>query len=169
MPEDIYVMPCGGTKLVGHTASLFLGQKVRPVVLLDGDDAGRARSNALMKELYAGQEKAVLMLSEVLGKAECEIEDLFGEAVLLPFVNDFLQKKLTLTAIDRTAGSLPDQIEAAAARQGIDLVKGWKHEVARLLSVKWSATDPASIPVDVLDRAEKLFHTLTERFENLQP
>jgi predicted ATP-dependent endonuclease of OLD family len=169
MPEDIYVMPCGGTKLVGHIASLFLGQKVRPVVLLDGDDAGRARSNALMKELYAGQEKAVLMLSEVLGKAECEIEDLFGEAVLLPFVNDFLQKKLTLTAIDRTAGSLPDQIEAAAARQGIDLVKGWKHEVARLLSVKWSATDPASIPVDVLDRAEKLFHTLTERFENLQP
>ena len=26
LPEDIYVTPCGGTKLVGHLASLFLGQ-----------------------------------------------------------------------------------------------------------------------------------------------
>lgn len=67
LPEDIYITPCGGTKLVGHIASLFLGQEVRPVVLLDGDDAGRARRDALMKELYAGHEKAVLMLSDVLG------------------------------------------------------------------------------------------------------
>ena len=47
LPDDVYITPCGGTKLVGHIASLFLGQKVRPLVLLDGDDAGRARRNAL--------------------------------------------------------------------------------------------------------------------------
>jgi hypothetical protein len=41
LPEDVYITPCGGTKLVGHLASLFLGQEVRPLVLLDGDDAGR--------------------------------------------------------------------------------------------------------------------------------
>ena len=71
LPDDIHVTPCGGTKLVGHIASLFLGQNVRPLVVLDADDAGRARRNALMKELYAGHEKAVLMLSDVLGQAEC--------------------------------------------------------------------------------------------------
>ena len=32
LPEDIYITPCGGTKLVGYIASLFLGQQVCPVV-----------------------------------------------------------------------------------------------------------------------------------------
>jgi len=81
LPDDIYVTPCGGTKLVGHLASLFLGQGVRPVVLLDGDDAGRARHNALMKELYAGHDSSIVMLDEVLGRPgdEVEIEDILGE------------------------------------------------------------------------------------------
>ena len=52
LPDDIYITPCGGTKHVGHFASMFLGHEVRPLVLLDGDDAGRVRRNALMKELY---------------------------------------------------------------------------------------------------------------------
>ena len=60
-------------------ASLFLGREVRPVVLLDGDDAGRARRDALMRELYAGYEKAVLMLSDVLEQEECETEFTGGE------------------------------------------------------------------------------------------
>ena len=51
LPDDIYITPCGGTKHVGHFASMFLGHEVRPLVLLDGDDAGRARQNALVKEL----------------------------------------------------------------------------------------------------------------------
>src|ERR1700732_2363862 len=61
LAEDVYITPCGGTKLVGHLASLFLGQQVRPLVVLDSDDAGRVRRNALMKELYIGHEKAILM------------------------------------------------------------------------------------------------------------
>ena len=96
LPEDIYITPCGGTKLVGYIASLFLGQDVRPVVLLDGDAAGQARHDALMKELYAGYEKAVLMLSYVLGQKECEIEDIIGEATILPVLKDVTKKELTL-------------------------------------------------------------------------
>jgi hypothetical protein len=65
--DDDYITPCGGTKNVGYIASLFLGQEVRPVILLDGDQAGRDRNTALLRELYSGQEKAVLLLSDVLG------------------------------------------------------------------------------------------------------
>src|SRR5205823_6211951 len=39
LAPDVYATPCGGAKLVGPLASLFLGQKVRPLVLLDGDEA----------------------------------------------------------------------------------------------------------------------------------
>ncbi len=111
LPDDVYITPCGGTKLVGHIASLFLGHDVRPVVLLDGDDAGRARRDALMKELYAGYERAILMLDDVLGEEECETEDVIGEATILPVLRDLVEKRATLNQHDRGRGSLggPDQ------------------------------------------------------------
>ena len=169
LPEDIYITPCGGTKLVGHIASLFLGQDVRPVVLLDGDDAGRARRDALMKELYAGRVKAVLMLSEVLGQEECETEDIIGEATILPVLKDVVGKKVTLNQDDRGRGSLVAQIKSAAERHGVELPDGWKPEVARRIVVAWSTADPTDMPSEILDRSEALFKELKERFDGIEP
>jgi predicted ATP-dependent endonuclease of OLD family len=165
LAEDAYVTPCGGTKLVGHLASLFLGQQVRPLILLDADDAGRVRRDALMKELYVGREKAILMLNEVLGQADCEIEDLIGATLFLPMASKVLGHRVTLNAADKTAGSLPDQIKAAATRLGIALPDGWKAEVARQFAIEWAKAD--GVPNDLLDRAEKLFREITERFAQM--
>ena len=168
LPEDIYVTPCGGTKLVGHLASLFLGQEVRPIVMLDGDDAGRARRDALMNELYAGHEKAVLMLSEVIAQEECEVEDIIGEAAILPVLEDLVGGKITLDKDDRSKGSLAAQIKRASERQGVELPDAWKPEVARRIVVTWSTTDPKDMPANILDRAEALFKELTERFDGME-
>ena len=167
LPDDVYITPCGGTKHVGHIASLFLGQGVRPVVLLDGDDAGRARRDALMKELYAGRAKEVLLLGDVLGREECEIEDLVGEATILPVLKDVVQSQITLSQDDRTSGSLVAQIKIVARRHGIDLPTGWKAEMARRIVVNWSTMDPKDIPTDIVDRAESLFEQLIDRFEDV--
>ena len=169
LPEDIYITPCGGTKMVGHIASLFLGQKLRPIVLLDGDDAGRARKDVLMKKLYADRENAVLILSEVLGQEECTIEDLIGEATILPALRDLVSNKISLKKEDRSQGSLLNQIESAANRHGVELTDGWKPEVARRIMVEWSTTEPKEVPEEILVRAEVLFRELTSRFENLKP
>jgi len=167
LPDDVYITPCGGTKLVGHIASLFLGQEVRPVVLLDGDDAGRARRDALMKELYAGYENAVLMLGDVLGEEECETEDIIGEATIIPVLKDVVEKRVTLNRDDRGKGSLVDQIKSAADRHDVELPTGWKAEIARRVVVAWSTVDPEDMPSDVLDRAEALFKKLMTRFAAL--
>ena len=169
LPEDIYLTPCGGTKNMGYIASLFLGQQVRPVVLLDGDDAGRARRHALMKELYAGQERAVLMLGDVLGKEECEVEDIIGEATILPVLKKVVGKEVSLNQDDRSRGSLVDQIKSAALRKSVELPGGWKSEVARRIVVEWSTTKPEDIPQDILGRAEDLFRGVTSRFEDIGP
>lgn len=166
LPDDIYVTPCGGTKNVGHIASLFVGQEVRPLVLLDGDDAGRVRRESLLKELYAGKERAVLMLSDVLGFPECETEDILGADVLLPLVSDMLGQKIALNDDDRTKGSVIDQIASAVKRSGETLSDGWKSEIARRMAVTWSTTKPESIPDDVLNRAESLFNAIAERFND---
>ena len=164
LPDDIYITPCGGTKNVGYIASLFLGQKVRPLVLLDSDDAGKARGNALLKELYSGHESSVLMLSEVLGKDDCEIEDLVGETTFLSAINDVLGASLSLTEKERKEGSLVDRAKAAAVRQGVPLPEGWKVTVAIQVVRKWAESDP-EIPSDVLDRAAALFETIGRRFD----
>ena len=165
LPDDIYITPCGGTKYVGHIASLFLGQEVRPVVLLDGDDAGRARRDSLMKELYAGNEKAVLMLGDVLDQEECEIEDIIGEETILAVLSEFVGKTVSLRQDDRNRGSLVDQIKCATDRDNIALPAGWKPEVARRVVLSWSV-ESKEIPEDILDRAERLFKELTGRFED---
>ncbi|WP_373533372.1 ATP-dependent endonuclease [Vampirovibrio sp.] len=166
LPDDVYITPCGGTKNVGNIASLFLGQNVRPIVLLDGDEAGRARRNALYKELYAGQESSILMLPDVLGKDDCEIEDILGEALILQELSSLLDNKVTLNKDDRTKGSLPDQIKAACERHSIVLPDGWKPEVARRLSIAWSLQTPKDYPEEVLTVAEKLFDAINQRFDS---
>lgn len=168
LPGNVYITPCGGTKLVGHIASLFLGQEVRPLVLLDGDEAGRARRDALIKELYAGHMPAVLMLNDALGQvdAELEIEDILGEAVLLPAVNAVLGRELKLSAADRKAGSLTSQIKTAAKRQNVPLPDGWKASAALHLVATW-AEQNTTLPGDVLDRAAALFAAAQARFAQL--
>lgn len=167
LPDDIYITPCGGTKYVGHIASLFLGQEVRPVVLLDGDDAGRARRDSLMRELYAKNEKAVLMLGDVLDQEECEIEDVIGEETILATLSKFVGKTVSLNQEDRNRGSLVDQIKRVADRDNVELPEGWKPEVARRIVVSWSTAKSTEIPEDILDRAEMLFKELTRRFEDI--
>ena len=168
LPDDIYITPCGGTKYVGNIASLFLGQEVRPLVLLDGDDAGRVRRDALMKELYVGHDSNVLMLDEVLNRAgqEVEIEDILGEEVLLAGFNAVFRKGLSLELdpSDRSVGSLPSQIKAASNREGIELPMGWKALIALHLVSSW-AENGTTLKDEILDKVALLFTEMSTRFD----
>ena len=167
LPDDIYITPCGGTKHVGHFASMFLGHEVRPLVLLDGDDAGRARQNALVKELYVDHNSGILMLDDVLNRPdeEVEIEDILGECLVLKGLEAVLDNGLKLNQADRSAGSLPSQIKAAAKRQARDLPEGWKASVALHLVSSW-AEEGTTLSDEVLDTASLLFSAMNEWFEN---
>jgi energy-coupling factor transporter ATP-binding protein EcfA2 len=167
MPDDMYVTPCGGAKLVGNLASLFLGQNVRPLILLDSDTAGRVRRDALMNELYVGHADQVVMLGEIFNvttdfATDFELEDLLGEGLVLPEVSKLVRKTIKLERVDRAKGALLDQIKSAVERLGATLPDGWKVEVARRLVTEW-ATKPESVPAGVLDKASTLFTTLRER------
>lgn len=167
LPDDIYIVFCGGTKNVGWIASLFLSEEVRPLVLLDGDEAGRARRNALMRELYANHNSGILMLDDVLNRSgqEVEIEDILGESLIIPGLEAVLGKTLQLDQGDRSARSLPSQIKAAAKRQALDLPEGWKASVALHLVASW-AEKGTMLADEVLDTAALLFTALSEKFEN---
>jgi predicted ATPase len=165
LPDDIYITPCGGTKMVSNLASLFLGQEVRPLVLLDGDDAGHIRKQALLKELYIGHEDTILMLDTVLNRPgeEVEIEDILGEEILLPVIRECISSKIKLNAEDRKIGSLVTQIKHAAKRHNVELPDGWKASVALQLVAALKEGD-ITLPDDVLDRAGTLMNEIRNRF-----
>ena len=167
LPEDIYITPCGGVRNVSRLASLFLGHDARPLVLLDGDDAGRARQNALLKDLYAGHDLGIVMLDDVLGRPgqEVEIEDILGDEVLLDGLGALVDEAVSLAGDDGATASLPSRVEAAAQRQGAELPEHWKAAVARHLVSSW-AERGTTLPDDVLDRAAVLFAEINERFDS---
>ena len=167
LPDDIYITPCGGTKHVGHFASLFLSQKVRPLILLDGDHAGRVRKDALMKELYAGYDSEILMLDSVLNRVgqEVEIEDILGETLVFEALHTIIDRVPTIDRADRQAGSLPSRIKTAAKDQEIDLPNAWKASVALYLVSNW-AEKSTNLPDDILDTSALLFAAINSRFEN---
>ena len=165
LPDEIYITPCGGTKLVGNLAALFLGQEVRPLILLDSDEAGRVRRDALLKELYLGQGSHIIMLDVAMEQPgiTVEIEDILGEDIILPILNALLSKPLLLTADEGKAGSLPGRIKVSAKEQSIDLPDGWKTTVALQLVSSW-AQQGVVLPDAVLEKAGKLFFALQQRF-----
>lgn len=165
LPDDIYVVPCGGTKLVGALASLFLSEHVRPVILLDGDDAGRARKQALLKGLYSGYGARIVMLDEVLGMPGnvVTIENVVGTQAIVEAVCDLTERSLSLDGEIRVERSLPSQIESAAQRQGVDLPEGWKGSAALSLVSSWGKR-PRKVPEETLDAAARVFGAVRDRF-----
>jgi hypothetical protein len=118
-----------------------------------------------MKELYVGHESGIVMLNEAVGysEEETEVEDILGEAIVLPAVRAVIGKSLSLTSGDRKAGGLPSQIKAAAQRSGVELPDGWKAAVAIELVSSW-AEQKTVLPASVLDGAARLFSLIDERF-----
>jgi len=163
LPDDISITPCGGTKNLGYLASLFLGHRVRPVILLDSDDAARTCQESLLSELYAGRQTSFILLGEVLGLGQSEMEDLVGESLLLPALSRLLAKPLSIAGTDATQ-PLCSRIRQAAARQGIALPDGWKAEVARRLVGGWLEQSPGTLPAELLERAGALMRVIGERF-----
>ena len=51
-----------------------------------------------MKELYSGHDEAVVMLPDVLQEENCKIEDIIGDAVIMPVLSELLNKQVVLVS-----------------------------------------------------------------------
>jgi hypothetical protein len=137
---------------------------MRPAILLDSDDEGNARSQALLRNLYKGHDDFVILLGHVVGIPECEIEDVVGEHVLLPAVSRLIGHALSLEAPTAQVNSLVDRIVAAAEKAGVKLPDGWKATIALQVVADW-VEGRSKVPDDVMARAVAVFERVNSVFK----
>lgn len=164
LPDDVYIVPCGGAQNVGSVASLFLAENVRPLILFDGDEIGRARRSALTRNLYSQHRAGVLMLDDVLGRTgeDVDIEDVIGEEGMLLAVSKIVGRTFSLD--DQSSSSrLTMRIKESAGRRQIELPVGWKMSAALIVVSSW--VEGAVVPGDsVLNAASRLFAAICDGF-----
>ena len=168
LPDGVRITPCGGIRNIAPVASLFMARDLRPLVLLDGEDAGRTRRDALASAFHAHSDGGLLMLDEVVNRPgqDVALEDILGEEVVLAGLEALLAEPLALAAPNGSGASLPRRIEDEAARRALDLPAGWRASAALSLASSWAQT--GTILADhVLDAAAALFRALADRLEDV--
>lgn len=135
-PLELVFPPSGGAKTAKIIASILLGRDDKlPVVLLDGDTAGKQASKSLRDGLYTGCKDLVLSTDDVTAFKESEVEDLLPPKLVVQ-VMDRLERRGDDDFEDVYEAGKPiiPQIKAWAISQGIDLGPDWK--VALSIGVK---------------------------------
>lgn len=161
--RELLFVPTSGVKAIKTVAAILGGKdEDLPLVLCDGDDAGKTMAKTLKAEMYKDVQDRVLLVSDFTASDGTQTEDLFPWAFLAPIVDRYLKgpDDQPFTP-DSTKPSIVEQIKGYAAKHGITLADGWKVDLARLVKARltpevaqspdWNAT------VAVW---EKLFHRL---------
>ncbi len=170
LPEDMRVVPCGGREGIHHLSLLSSTQDRGPLVLLDGDDAGRGEGDVLLGTLRSGAGRHVISLDEAIGRpgSGVRFEDILGNALVLDTLGSVLDEPLRVPEVDDGGAGLVQRIEAAAKRQDVRLPVDWRTRVAQHLASS-RAERESLLDQGPLDAAASLFSALIDASANGHP
>jgi hypothetical protein len=131
--RELVFPPAGGTKTLRMTASILTGRDdALPVVLLDGDVMGGKMATELKTSLYVEAKEKVLSTDDYVGFSSSELEDLIPNDRFIEAV-DRIFRSADQSFSDYFVKGKPaiPQVEAWAKKEKIELIQGWKVDVAK--------------------------------------
>lgn len=131
--RELVFPPSHGAKNAKVVASILSGWRdVLPVMLFDGDEAGRKMARDMENGLYQTAKERILSTDKYAGFKNSEIEDLFPPEFLAEVI-DRWERRADKPFADVVQSEKPivPQIEEWASSQGILLPEGWKVDVSR--------------------------------------
>ena len=133
--KELVFVPTGGIRGVKPISSLVSARdSTLPFVFIDSDKSGRDFKNKLISSEYNTHKDKVLEVSDFIGEAQYEIEDLLPvESIIREIDRMYRMSETLFEDVYQTDEPVVNQIEAWAERNSIDLEKGWKVELARNL------------------------------------
>lgn len=131
--RELVFPPSHGAKNAKVVASILTGRdEVLPVMLFDGDEAGRKMARDMENGLYQTNKERILSTAKYVNFENSEIEDLFPSDFLADVVDRWERRAdKPFAEVVQAEKPIVRQIEAWAASQGISLPEGWKVEVSR--------------------------------------
>lgn len=132
--KEMVFIPTGGVKGMSTVISIVTGRdNSLPFVLLDADTPGKEKEKSLKKGNYKDDPKKVILVSDILGEGEFEVEDLFPVEELAKVFSKKFRGSSTEDfeyTFDK-AKPIINQMEEFAKQNGYTLELGWKVDLAR--------------------------------------
>jgi ABC-type branched-subunit amino acid transport system ATPase component len=131
--REVVFPPSHGANNAKVVASILSGKdEILPVMLLDGDAAGKKMARDLQNGLYQSAKDKILLTDRYAGFENSEIEDLFPTVFLASVVDRWGRRAETPFAdVVKSGQPIVPQIESWAKSQRIELYDGWKVDIAR--------------------------------------
>ena len=157
--RELVFPPAGGTKTLRITAGILTGRdETLPVVLLDGDKAGKKMEAELRTSLYKGHEEKILSTDKFVDFEGSELEDLIPNLIFAQTVDRIFRSVDQQFAEVMISGEpVVPQVEAWAKHEGIELYLGWKVDVAKRVKTIMLSRGIAEVDKGLIERWVKLF------------
>ncbi|MCO6489392.1 MAG: hypothetical protein J5I98_13290 [Phaeodactylibacter sp.] len=157
-------IPTGGVKGMSTVISIVTGRdNSLPFVVLDADTPGKEKEKSLKKGNYKDEPKKIIMVSDILGEGEFEVEDLFPIEELAKVFSKKFRGNSTddFEYIFDKSKPIINQMEDFAKQNSYTLELGWKVELARDFQRIFPRIIE-KIDEDVLANWKKLFDIFTK-------
>lgn len=158
--RELVFPPGGGTKTIRITSGILTGRDDHlPVVLLDSDAPGSRMVKELRTSLYGAEQAKVLQTDSYMsGVTGSEVEDLIPARVYAEAV-DKVERRPDVPFADTVTVGTPvvPQVEAWAKAHGVQMMEGWKVDVARRVKQLGLARGLAAFDGALVDSWAKLF------------
>ncbi|APB71836.1 ATP-binding protein [Paenibacillus polymyxa] len=164
--RDIIFMPSGGVKGIQAVVSILSGKDhILPYCIIDSDQSGLGLARKLKDGLYCGQEDKVILIKDIIGIENSEIEDLLSGNFLANVATNFLPRPEDVEEdfidIYEEGTAIIPQIEAYVKSVGIELQKGWKVDLARRAKQSLSKKRTV-IDEEILEKWRGLFERIND-------
>lgn len=162
--KEMVFIPTGGVKGMSTVISIVTGRdNSLPFVVLDADTPGKEKEKSLKKGNYKDEPKKIIMVSDILGEGEFEVEDLFPIEELAKVFSKKFRGNSTddFEYIFDKSKPIINQMEDFAKQNSYTLDLGWKVELARDFQRIFPRIID-KIDEDVLANWKKLFDIFTK-------
>lgn len=160
--REIIFVPAGGAKGIAAVAAITTGKDEQvPYVLIDSDGPGVQLASQLRGKLYAGSADRLIMMEELAGVPQAEVEDLIPTEIMVDLVTRWLRgPDRDFDEVMRPGEPIVGQIEAYAVSAGKTLELGWKVELAKRVKARLLKDGPTKIPEEAIRQWSGLFARL---------
>jgi predicted ATP-dependent endonuclease of OLD family len=162
--KEMVFIPTGGVKGMATVISIVTGRdNSLPFVVLDADTPGRDKEKSLKKGNYKDEPNKIILVSDILGEGEFEVEDILPVEELAKVFSKKFRGKDTEDfeyMFDNTKPII-NQMEDFAKQNNYSLDLGWKVELARDFQ-RFFPRIIGKIEEDVLENWKKLFDIFTK-------